>query len=127
MTIEGPVVVIFYAIITSVLIGQVFDYVLRRRRRKEMKAHLKVLDENMAQLRAKMQSSALELQESIAMINREYGDSIEEMTRHKSRLEQDIQEAVNQKESKKKGQKQVKKEPKGKSKNQASSRQKRKI
>jgi len=90
MSLEGPIVIIFYAFITCFLIAQVFDFVLRKRRKKAMNAHLKKLEENMAVLHLKMQDSALDLQESIAMINKEYGSSIEEMNLHKARLEKEI-------------------------------------
>ena len=98
MRFEDPIVVIFYAFITCFLIAQIFDFVLRKRRKKAMNEHLKKLENDMAKLRLKMQDSALDLQETIAMINKEYGSSFEEMNMYKTQLEKEIDQTIQNQE-----------------------------
>ena len=77
MTIEGPLAYILVTLVGCYVVSKAAEFFLGRRSKKRGQQQIALIEKRMALIKEKMQTHALDLQESLTILNREYSDTIQ--------------------------------------------------
>lgn len=77
MTIQGPLAYILLAFLIFFSLGKFIEYYLSHKAKKRADKQIKEIEKKMFLVQEKMRAQALDLQESLTVLNREYSNTIQ--------------------------------------------------